>query len=236
MPIRAVLLASLVTLAQGATVLRWTPREGDVVTTRTVATIRVIGTEATLASVMTQKVIRVDPDGGYLVQATPTEGKVTMGGQELPTGNITVLTNYGPNGEIREIRSEGMDAAGYRMANLTNFHAPVKAVAVGDSWTAEGKADAKTGTVPWKADYKVVAEEPKDGIPSLKMEVTARETEGSDAGKATGFVWVGKDGVVVRSELDWTNVAVPGAPGPVNGRIVQSLVSKESVPAVPQTP
>ena len=236
MPIRAVLLASLLTLAQGPTVLRWTPKEGDVVKTRTVATIRVIGTEATLSSVMTQKVIRVDPDGGYLVQSTPSEGKVTMGGQELPTGNMTVLTNYGPNGEVREIRSEGMDAAGYRMANLTSFHAPTKAVAVGDSWTSEGKADPKTGSANWRADYKVLVEEPRDGVPTLKMEVAARETEGSEAGKAVGFVWVGKDGVVIRSELDWTNVAVPGAPGPVNGRIVQSLVSKESVPAAPQTP
>ena len=236
MPIRAVLLASLATLAQGATILRWTPKEGDVVKTRTVATIRVIGTEATVSSEMTQKVIRVDPDGGFLVQATPTKGEVTMGGQVLPTGMMTVLTNYGPDGEIREIRSEGMDAAGYRMANLTNFHAPTKAVSVGDSWTSEGKADPKTGTVPWRADYKVVAEESKDGIPSLKMEIAVKETEGSEAGKATGVIWVGKDGVVVRSELDWINVAVPGAPGSVNGRIVQSLVSKETLPNVPQTP
>ena len=233
MPIRLALLASVALLAQTPTLLRWTPKEGDVVKTRTEATIRFAGNEAILSSIMLQKVIRVDPDGGYLVQATPSEGKVTMGGQDSPTGSLTVLTTYSAGGEVKEIRGEGLDATVYRMANLTNFHAPTKAVTVGEVWTSEGKNDPRTGAVAWKSDYKVVAEEEKNGIATLKMEVTARETEGSDVGKATGFVWVGKDGVVVRSEMTWTNVVVPGAPGPVNGKITQALLSKESAAAEP---
>lgn len=226
MPIRAVLLASAALLAQGATTLRWTPKEGDVVKIRTEATLTVAGTEATMTSLNTHKVIRVDPDGSFLVQATPSEGKVRFGGEERASGGLTILTTYASNGDIKEIRNERIDATTYRMANLCEFHPPTKAVSVGDSWTSEGKGDPKTGAPAWKADYKVVGQETLLGAYScLKIELTkARETEGSDAGSVTGTFWIGEDGVFARSELVWTNVAVPGAPGPVNGKITRSRV------------
>ena len=219
-------LASLAAaaLAQQGASLRWAPKEGDEIKYRTVGEMTVSGTQATLTAVNVWKVLRVDPDGGYLVQATPVEGKAVFQGTEVPMKGVTVLTNYGADGALKEIRSEKSDSTGYRMANLTSFHAPTKAVAVGDSWTSEGKADPKTGAVAWKADYKVVGEETIAPWAVVKIEVKARETEGSDAGSVAGSVWVMRDGIVVRSELAWTNLVVPGAPGPVSGKLTMTRI------------
>ncbi len=224
MPIRAVVLLASVVLAQGGATLRWTPKEGDEMKYRTEGTLTVGGVEATITTLTDQKVIRVDPDGGFLVQATPLENKVKLGGQEMTGQGVASLTTYKANGEIKEIRGDKADATGYRMANLTNFHAPAKAVAVGDAWTSEGKADPTTGAVAWRVDYKVAGQETLGPFHAWKMDVTARETEGSEGGKATGSLWIGDDGVLVRSELTWSSVTVPGAPGPVNGRVTISRV------------
>lgn len=211
--------------SQGPSPLRWTPKEGDELRFRTVAELSFGDNVATLSSVNTHKVIRVDPDGTYTVQATSSESKVTMLGQEMQGGGLTTITTYGANGEVREIRGDKIEATGYRMANLTNFHSPTKSVNVGDAWSSEGKSDPKTGAVAWKADYKVVGEETVGPYAALKLDVIVRETEGSDAGKATGSIWVTRDGIVARSELTWSNVAVPGAPTPVSGKVTLTRLS-----------
>ncbi len=218
---RALALFALPLVLQGAA-LRWTPKEGDEIKYRTVAEMTIQGGTATITAVNSQKVIRVDPDGSYTIQATPGEGKVTFGGQEMAMRGVTTLTTCGPGGEIKEIRSDKSDAGSYRMANLTEFHAPTKAVVVGDAWSVEGKADPKMGSVGWKTDYKVVAEETVGAYPALKLDVTARETEGNDPGKAVGNLWVGKDGILVKSELTLTSLVVPGAPGPVSGKMTRT--------------
>ena len=232
MPIRAALvLASATLLAQGST-LRWSPKENDTMRFRTTGDFTMGGAQISMTALNEQKVIRVDPDGGFLVQSTPIDAKVTMAGQEMSGKGVTTMTTYLPTGEIKEIRGDQADATGYRMANLVGFHAPAKAVAVGDAWTAEGKGNPATGAVSWKADYKVVAEEsvtdaggqPVGPFPALKIEVSARETEGASAGKTTGSLWVGKDGVTVRSELTWTNIAAPGASAAVNGKYTLARV------------
>jgi hypothetical protein len=218
---RAFVLLALPIAFQGST-LRWTPKEGDEIRYRTEAELTVPGGTATITAVNSQKVIRVDPDGSYTLQSSQGEGKVSYQGQEMEMRGVTALSTYGPNGEIKEIRSDKADGGSYRMANLTEFHAPAKAVAVGDAWTAEGKGDAKTGAVAWKAEYKVVAEETVGAYPALRMDVAARETEGNDPGKATGSVWVGRDGIPVKTVLTWSNLVVPGSPGPVNGKLTRT--------------
>ena len=207
------------TPTQGPAILRWVPKEGDELKCRTVAELTFQGSPATLTTVNSLKVIRVDPDGGYTVQTKATESKVQMLGQEMQGNGLTIITDYYPTGEIKEIRGDRPEETGYRMANLNSFHAPTKAVAVGDAWTAEGKADAKTGSVGWKADYKVVGEEQIGPYGTLRIDVIARETEGAEAGKVTGSFWVARDGVVAKSELNWSNVATPGAPAAVSGKV-----------------
>ena len=202
--------------------LRWAPKEGDTLRYQTTGEFDVAGKHATITAVNVQKVIRVDADGGYLVQATPTEGKTIYEGTEYPVSKITTLTSYGATGEVKEIRSDQSDAMGYRMANLTGFHAPTKPVAIGDAWSSEGKADPKTGAVAWKADYKVQGEDTIGPFAAIKVEVTAKETEGTSPGKAVGIVWIGKDGVLARSELTWSDLSVPGAPGNVSGKITMT--------------
>ena len=233
MPLRAALLLAPMLLLQGSATLRWTPKEGDEMQYRTTGEFSVLGDTVTISSLTDHKVIKVDEDGSFLVQATPLENKVRMGGTEMVGQGLTVLTNYGPNGEIKEIRGDKADATGYRMANLTTFHAPTKAVAVGDLWTTEGKGDPKTGALAWKADYKVVGQEKVDAFDAWKMDVTVRETEGSEGGKAAGTVWVGADGVLVRSELTWSNVTVPGAPATVSGKLTVARVPLAPTPIPP---
>ena len=218
MPIRLAPVLLAATLAQAPGVLRWTPKEGDVVRFRTTGEFTLGGQQVALTTVNSHKVLRLDPNGDYLVEASPVEAKIVMGGQELPGQGVTTQTLYAANGEIKEIRGDRADATGYRMANLTIFHSPGKAVGVGDAWTADGKADAKTGAVPWKAEYKVVAEETVGPFETYRIDVTARETEATDAGRATGTVWVGKDGIVAQERLEWKGISVPGANAPVDGK------------------
>lgn len=215
-------LAAAAFAGQGV-MLRWTPKEGDELKYQTVGKFEVGGISAEMTSVNIHKVIRVDPDGSFLVEAKPIDGKVVYNGTELPSKGATIQTVYAAGGELKEIRGDKPDTTGYRMANLSNFHAPTKAVMVGDTWTAEGKADAKTGAVAWKADYKVLGEETIGPYTALKMDVNARETDGTDGAKATGNIWVGKNGVLVRSELKWSNMVVPGAPAPVNATLTMTL-------------
>jgi nitrous oxidase accessory protein NosD len=224
---RTVLIASVLAAAAFAvqgSVLRWAPKEGDELRYQTIGKLDVNGIQAEITTTNVQKVLRVDSNGDILVEAKPIEGKAVYNGTELPVHGMTTQTKYGPNGEVKEIVGDRANATGYRMANLTNFHAPSKAVAVGDSWSADGKGDVKTGAVAWKVDYKVVAEETIGPNETLKMDVSARETEGTDGGKATGNIWVAKNGVLVRTDLKWTNMAVPGAPGPVNGSLTMNLL------------
>ncbi len=229
LPLVAVLLAQSTqtpvppVATQGPATLRWTPKEGDELKYRTIAELTFQGSPATLTSINTQKVIRVDPDGSYTVQASATDSKVVMLGQEMHGGSLTTITDYNSSGEVREIRGDKLEATGYRMANLNGFHAPTKSVTVGDAWTAEGKADAKTGAMAWRADYKVAAEETVGPYACLKIDlVKARETEGTDVGSVTGSYWVTRDGIVARSELTWSNVTVPGASAPVSGKVTQT--------------
>lgn len=216
-------LATAAYAVQGSA-LRWTPKEGDELRYQTVGKLDVGGIQAEITTINVQKVLRVDPDGTILVEAKPIEGKAVYNGTELPVHGMTTQTKYGPAGEVKDIVGDRANATGYRMANLTNFHAPSKAVSVGDSWTSEGKGDARTGAVAWKVDYKVVAEETIGPNATFKMDVSARETEGAEGGKALGSIWVAKSGVLVRTELKWTNMTVPGAPGPVNGSLTMTLI------------
>ncbi|RYG23876.1 hypothetical protein EON82_12660, partial [bacterium] len=147
-------LAAAAFAVQGSS-LRWTPKEGDEIRYLTVGKLDVGNIQAEITTTNLHRVLRVDPDGSILVEAKPVEGKAVYNGTELPVRGMTTQTKYGPAGEIKEIVGDRADATGYRMANLTSFHAPGKAVAVGDTWTAEGKSDAKTGAVAWKVDYKV---------------------------------------------------------------------------------
>lgn len=222
MLVRTLLLLTL--LGTQGTSLKWTPKEGDQLKFRTVGQMSVSGIEATITAVNSHKVIRVNPDGSFVVQATPLEGKAVYAGTEMEMKGVTTITTYGPNGEVNEIIGDKTDATAYRMANLTHFHSPTKPVAVGDAWTSEGRADPKTGSLAWKADYKVVAEETVGAFATLKLDVKARETEGSEPGSAAGTMWIGKDGIPVKSELTWTNMTVPGAPGLVSGKLTQTRV------------
>jgi len=215
-------LAAAAFAVQGVS-LRWTPKEGDELKYQTVGKLELGGQEAQITTINIHKVIRVESDGSFLVEAKPVEGKAIYNGAEIPVRGATIQTEYAAGGELKTIRGDKPDTTGYRMANLTGFHAPDKPVMVGDTWSAGGKSDAKTGAVAWKVDYKVLGEETIGPYTALKMDVNARETEGSDGGKATGNVWVGKNGVMVRTELKWSNMTVPGSPAPVNGSLTMTL-------------
>lgn len=214
-------IATLALAVQGVS-LKWAPKENDQLKYKTVGDLTVGDTKATITAVNVHKVVRVDADGSYLVQATPVEGSATFGGTEYPMKGVTTLTTYNADGSIKEIRGDQANASGYRMANLTNFRASGKPVSTGDAWSVEGKADATTGAAAYKADFKVVGDEMVGTYDAVKVSVNARETAGEDAGKVTGFFWIGKDGVLAKSELQWSNITVPGAPKLTSGTLTMT--------------
>jgi len=78
------------------------------------------------------------------------------------------------------------------------------------------KEDKKTGVVPAKGEFKLVAEEKLGAHDALKIKATVKETSGDNPAASDGFVWIDKkDGSMLKTEVKWTNAPVPGVGFPV---------------------
>ncbi|HVL40389.1 MAG TPA: hypothetical protein VM328_13450, partial [Fimbriimonadaceae bacterium] len=107
----AFMLAALTTLAlaQGFTLKR-AAKAGDTAKYRLKADIDVAGTSATFTAVLTEKILRVEDNGNYVVESNQTEGKVIFSGTEMPApAQSPTVTIYRPTGEVAEIRGEVQD-------------------------------------------------------------------------------------------------------------------------------
>ena len=101
---------------------------------------------------------------------------------------------------------------------------PGKEVNVGDTWTYDFKADAKTGAVAAKATFKVLGTEKVDKWDTLKIQATVKELD-ADGASAESVMWLSTtDWDAVKMESKWTNVPVSGAPAPVNAKVTINRV------------
>jgi hypothetical protein len=113
-----------------------------------------------------------------------------------------------------------------RMHNSSAAIYPDKPVGVGDSWTRDIKADAKTGVRDATAQYKVLAREKVGSIDAFKLSITFAET-GEDGMRSSGTIWIDPvTGDELKAELDLRNVPLPGV-GLANGTIRQNKVENK---------
>ena len=182
------------------------------------------GTDIDFTATATEKVVAVADDGGYSIEEKQTDSKIN--GQEAPgSGSETpTVTSYKSTGEIIEIKSDHVEPNTYRFANLAVFLLPGKEVKAGDTWTADIKADSKTGAVDAKASYTLVGEDKAGGKDALKVKYTIKES--GDAGASSdGTMWVDKaDNSLIKLTTKWVNAPVPGVPAPLSGDVTLTLI------------
>lgn len=221
----ALVLAAVATASYQAITLAPTLKEGDVTKYSLKADITVAGMEAAFTGKVTEKVLKVEADGTYTVESTNSEGKVSLGGQEMemPGGEPSVAV-YKKGGELKELRGNGADPNAYRMAGMTGFRYPDKAVNVGDEWKITWTKSDK-GAVAGEATFKVDSMDKVGNWDSVKIKMSAKETEGETPASAEGFVWISKtDGRMTKMEATWKNAPFPGAPGPIDAKVVMTRV------------
>lgn len=204
--------------------LKRTAKVGDTATFRLKADVEIGGMEANFTAKVVEKVAKVESNGNFTVDSTQSEGKIMFGGQEMEAPEMSQSFTYKATGEVVDIKAENTDSSVWRMANLQSFVVPDKAMKVGDEWTIEGKKDEKTGAVATKGTFKIEAAETVGKYECMKVKFNVKETEGGDAAaSAEGFSWVNKkDGTLAKVEGKWINAPFPGAPGPINAKIVMT--------------
>ncbi len=210
----------------GATLKR-VVKTGDVYKFKLKADLEFSGQQVGFTSNISEKVTDASADGNYKVESTQSDSKINMNGQEqdIPEQGHSNTVTYNAAGEILEITGDSVEAGAYRMATLGVLKAPDAAVKTGDAWSYKIAANSKTGVVAANADYKILGDEKIDTKDTIKISVKVKETEGSDPASNEGTIWVdSKDYSIVKSDTQWTNAPIPGAPGPINGKVVLTRV------------
>lgn len=213
-----VALSTLALAAEGFVIAR-KPKANDVHRYTVSGEIEMRGITLPYKGKLEEKVTKVDVDGTYTLEQRELELKLIAGTQELdqpvPAPATTVFL---PNGLVKTIEGNDAKPESYRMSNLELIYDPGKPLAVGDTWTYEIKANKETGAVAAKAEYKLLAEEKLGTHETLKIQAKVKETEGATPGQIDSTVWLDKaDGSMVKSDMKWTNVPLPGSQGPITG-------------------
>ncbi len=207
--------------------MKRTVRVGETFKYKLKADLEFGGMQAGFTSNITEKVTDVSAEGNYKIESSQADSKVNMNGQEQDVpqqgGNNTIA--YNASGEVLAITGDMVESGAYRMANLGVLKAPDAPVKVGDSWTYKIPANTKTGAVAALAEYSIVALEKIGDRDCLKISGNVKETEGSQPASNVGTVWVdATDFSMVKSDTTWTNAPIPGAPGPISGKVVLNRV------------
>lgn len=219
-------LAAMTFAAVDGYLIKMTPKVGDVVKYKLKASLEVMGQQAKVTAITSEKVTKVDEDGTYTVESTQSDLKVQLGEQEIepPASGATVEVRKA-NGTLVEIRGENVDSNSYRMNALSALVPSDKPVKVGDTWTNDVKSDAKTGAVAAKAEYKVIGEEKVGDYETLKLKVTVKETEGSEPASSEFTLWLDKaNWTMVKLDGKLINAPMPGAPTPVTANMTLERV------------
>lgn len=170
--------------------------------------------EATMKQILT-----VDSKGEKEVKGKTTWSDILVNGSPAGEGDSSWDTTFGLDGSIT---SAGDNADFARMLTPAAFIYPGKEIKTGDKWSAKFKPakDAKEMT----ADYEALEESKVGDTPAIK--VRAKLSEDGPM-KADNVYWIGKDGSVLKYELDIKNWVVPMAgtgdfDAKVKGELVKS--------------
>lgn len=211
--------------AQDVTLKR-TAKVGEVFKYKMTGTMEVMGQSVGLTAILINKTTNVEANGDYTVESSQTEGKINFNGSEmeLPSQGST-STTFKADGTVLDVKGEGVEMGGYRMANLLTAIVPEKPVKAGDTWTSEVKGDTKKNTVDVKGNYKFDAIEKTDAGEAAKVTYDLKEVGGEAPATVNGTAWIDvKTGNLLRVTNTWKDVPVPGAPTAVSGKMEMVLI------------
>jgi hypothetical protein len=218
----SVLFAAAAAYAQDGVMLKYSWKKGAVAKTRMKGTLEFGGQEISVNILNQEKVLEVGDDGSATVEQSVVSLIVNMGGQEQDmTGSSggSIIAVYNPDGSVKELRGENIEAGAYRMQNLMAFIQPKESLKVGSKWSKEVAADKDRGTPAYKGEYSVIADEKVGKWDTLKIKYKISESEGTDPASMEGTFWVSKeDASLIKGEATWANVPMAGAPFPISGK------------------
>ena len=224
--VAAVAALAVVGFAIGQGALKMSAKVGDVRKYKLTADMTLAGMEAKLSGSVSDKVAKVDDKGNITTTSTQSNMQVEFNGSPMQLPDSSTTSVVRPDGTTLEIRSETVSPSDYRIATLSTVKLPDFALEKDKTWTWDCPADAKTGVVKAKGEYKVLGDEKVHDIDTWKISSKVTEVDGDTPGSMEATVWLSKaDGTMVKSEGKGANVPFPGAPGPVSGTMKIELVS-----------
>ena len=195
--------------------VKYQPKVGEVREYRLEGSIEAMGQTIELTGNSVEKVLKVEGDT-YVEESTQTV-KINMGGSEQETPSSTVVSTHKLGGIL--VSSEG-EASNARAEQLSQFIEPGKEIKIGDTWSYDGKADAKKETPAYKIDYKYLGDEKVGEWETAKFSAVGKETEGEKPMLFDNTVWVSKtDFSRVKVESKFQNMTNPMAPVTLDGKL-----------------
>lgn len=206
--------------------LKRTAKQGEVFKYQMSGELELMGQSVGMKAITVNKTTKVEANGNYVVESAMTDGKISINGGEmdLPEQGGTITT-FQPDGTVLDVKGEGVEQGGWRMANLMSAIVPNKALNVGETWTSEVKGDSKKQSVDVKGTYTFEAIEKSDWGDTARIKYELKETSGDAAASMSGTAWIEtKTGNMTKLDSTWKDVPIPGAPAPVNGKMTLVLL------------
>lgn len=186
--------------------------------------LAVMGLEASLTALVTQKVIDIDKDGNYTVESSQVNAVAMVNDQEMKIPDSSSKSKYAPDGTLLQILGNNGTGEAYRTAAMTLMIAPPEGKKIGETWTAKIKPDSKTGAVEANAEYKVEGIEKIGTQDCVKVSAKIAET-GSEPASSESTVWFSlPDYADVKQVSKLKDVPFPAAPAPISGTITMTRV------------
>jgi hypothetical protein len=204
---------------------RVNPAAGTSFKYRTTGTLSVMGMEAKID--YTSKTTIVSVENGVVVsEVSETKGSVDLGGQVMEMPDMgTSKSTVSALGVTTKLEGEMTGPEAWRTAIVQTVTRPEAPVAVGSEWTWTNAADTTKGTRAVEGKYKLVAIEETDGRKLAKIEMDVKETSGADPASAKGTLWADiANGMPFKTEVEIKNMPIPGAPEPISGKMLITLV------------
>ncbi|MBS1724435.1 MAG: hypothetical protein JSS66_15945 [Armatimonadetes bacterium] len=223
--IAAVLTASLA-LAQDPVALKRNAKEGDSVKYKLAVDTEIGGMAIKFSAKTTDKVMKVNGDGSYVVSSEQQDMVLSINGQDSPApagvGGATTTT-LSPEGWVADMQGDEVTGDSIRAANLQSFIFPKEPVKVGSKWMSAYKGIKDKGTMDVSYSFEILGQEKVGAHDVFKVSFEAKETAGTDPASSKGTVWVEiSTGVVIKSEQQWTNVPIAGQM--INGKVVMDII------------
>jgi hypothetical protein len=195
---------------------------GEKSKTKVTAEIEIQGIKVEQSYVTSEEVTEVK-DGLVTSKSSMSEQKIVVNGQEQPAPpdrtNVSKSKLTGELVESDNTSEQPLDVQ-KRISRVTAVVPPEKPVGVGGSWSVTLPKDEKSGLVPGKLDYKVVAVEKVGKWDVVKVDYSFKETEGGTPLSAKGTMWLTtKKFDNVKADIVVENFEAPGVPMPLTVKL-----------------